>query len=398
MRQDYIELSASRTLLLGLGCAVLGALSFSDPVAFADGDRATSDVLSNGLILPYDARLQIDSEGANGNLRMRFELFEAPSGGTAQWTEEQAVSLYDGNLSVGLGAVTPLTQTLLDAQKLWLGITVLEDDGQGGIVELALSGRQAIAPAPFSMWSAHAADLAVAGKLDVAGDMITDRDVRVAGDVTAHSGQVHLGRGNAAGLGDGGHALSHDLATGGLTLNPGGSFAGGVRLEGGVTIGSAMTIAGDTALGGPAAQVVSPGRTTPDGALVLNRDLATFGAGEVDNVHTLRGTSGLEVGATGRTHGFFEVDALGNVVVTGNLEVTGTYVLGPAGPESSQQNDGGIDLGVPVSEGFCFLTRFEADPTPSPNQVTGCRIGKGLNWSLNTLSSSTTCKARCIRF
>ena len=89
------------------------------------------------------------------------------------------MNLYNGRFSVGLGSGTSLTSTILDAEKLYLAMTVIETDAQGNAVEIALAGRQAIEPAPFAAWAGNAADF------NVSNDLTVGNDVTIAGDELA---------------------------------------------------------------------------------------------------------------------------------------------------------------------------------------------------------------------
>lgn len=81
---------------------------FSAAGALADGDYGTQTVVGSDLILPYDGYMMVDSTPLTGTRTIKFELFEASSGGAAVWTEEQPVQLYNGRFSVGLGTATSL--------------------------------------------------------------------------------------------------------------------------------------------------------------------------------------------------------------------------------------------------------------------------------------------------
>ena len=61
---------------------------------------------------------------------MTFNLYAAPTGGTAAWTEQRsggnAVPVSNGLFNVSLGSVTPMPLSLLSA-PLWLGVSVNGD-------------------------------------------------------------------------------------------------------------------------------------------------------------------------------------------------------------------------------------------------------------------------------
>jgi len=229
--EDKIRIEVSRRQLMGLACVLAGFLGYQGSIALADGDPATSSVLDADLVVPYDGYLQLDGSDINDTVRLRFELFEAPTGGTPEWSEEQTVTLHNGQMSVALGSVERLNEVVLDAERLWLGVMILEDDGAGGTVEVALAGRQAIEPAPYAAWSAHSADFEVARDLSVAGAATVGGGLDVGGAASFGGDTLSLGVGASGGLGDGGRALAQ-VATDTLATNPAGEFAGGILLDG----------------------------------------------------------------------------------------------------------------------------------------------------------------------
>ena len=116
----------------------------------ADDNPATSSVMS-GLVVPYDGFLSMDGVAENGTRELSFELYQMPTDGVPVWAEAQTVQFYNGRFSVGLGHVTPITETLLDAEKLYLAVSVTDDTG----VAIRLGGRQVIERAPYAVWSAQ---------------------------------------------------------------------------------------------------------------------------------------------------------------------------------------------------------------------------------------------------
>ncbi|WP_129678174.1 hypothetical protein [Candidatus Chloroploca sp. Khr17] len=66
-----------------------------------------------------------DGTPVSATLPMTFNLYAAPTGGTAVWTEQRtgsnAVPVSNGLFNVALGSVTPIPVSLLNA-PLWLGI------------------------------------------------------------------------------------------------------------------------------------------------------------------------------------------------------------------------------------------------------------------------------------
>ena len=208
MSQEHVTFRITKRALFGMGCMALGALLGTATIALADGDNSTQTVLGSDLIMPYDGYLMIDAAPITGVRTIKFDLYQDATGGTAVWTETQTVNLYNGRFSVGLGSASSLTSTLLDAEKLYLAMTVVETDAQGNSIEIALSGRQAIEPAPFAAWAANAADFNVSGDLTVA------KDVRIEGD------ELEFGT-------SGQRALYHNPSDQ-LYISPSRGFTGGV--------------------------------------------------------------------------------------------------------------------------------------------------------------------------
>ena len=169
-------------VLMFVGGSILNAA-----LATADGQRSTQSVLGSDLIMPYDGYLMLDSAPLTGVRTIKFDLYQTPMGGNAVWTESQTVNLYNGRFSVGLGSGTSLTNTILDAEKLYLSMTIVETDAQGNQVEIPLAGRQSIEPAPFAAWSANSADKQVAGNLNVDGSADVAGSLGVTGAVNGGS-------------------------------------------------------------------------------------------------------------------------------------------------------------------------------------------------------------------
>ena len=174
MSQEHFDVHfrVTKRAVNNLIMMAVGAAIFSGAMAFADGDLSTQTVVGTDLIMPYDGYLMVDSAPLTGVRTIKFDLYQDATGGNVVWTETQTVNLYNGRFSVGLGSASSLTATILDAEKLYLSMTIVETDAQGNSVEIELSGRQSIEPAPFAAWAANSADFNVAGDLTVAGDEI----------------------------------------------------------------------------------------------------------------------------------------------------------------------------------------------------------------------------------
>lgn len=189
----------SRTIF-NTGTLLVGGLLFSAALAFADNNVSTQTVVGSNIIMPYDGFLMIDSSPITGSRTIKFELYDAAGGGSVVWSETQAVNIYNGRFSVGLGTASSLTNTILDAEKIWLAMTIIDTDAQGNAIEVELAGRQAIEPAPFAAWSANSADFNVGGNLDVAGAANITGNANVTGQVNAASASItgQVGAGSAS--------------------------------------------------------------------------------------------------------------------------------------------------------------------------------------------------------
>lgn len=96
----------------------------------------------------------LDDTGApvSGSVNFGFALFDAATGGTGLWSENQAgVAVTDGMYSVALGSVTPLTAGILGAGAIYLEISV-----EGEI----LSPRQRLLAVPYALTTAEAENVA----------------------------------------------------------------------------------------------------------------------------------------------------------------------------------------------------------------------------------------------
>ena len=214
-RIDFnLNFSVSKRVLSHTAAVLAGGLLFSAALAFADGDNSTQTVVGSDIIMPYDGYLMVDATPLTGVRTIKFDLYQDATGGTSVWTETQTVNLYNGRVSVGLGSSSSLTNTILDAEKLYLAMTIIDTDSQGNQIEVELSGRQSIEPAPFAAWAANSADFNVGGDLTVTGTATVGDDLTVSGD------ELKLGS-------NGKNALFHN-ANDQLYISPSKGHSGGV--------------------------------------------------------------------------------------------------------------------------------------------------------------------------
>jgi hypothetical protein len=101
---------------------------------------------------------------SDGSFDLKFELFNALSGGSSLWNETQTgVSVQRGTFNVLLGSVNALAGIF--NQPVWLEVTVVS--GPGISSPLVLSPRNEFASAPYSLgpWLSNADTLYVSNKL-----------------------------------------------------------------------------------------------------------------------------------------------------------------------------------------------------------------------------------------
>lgn len=76
-------------------------------------------------LINYQGKLKhSNGNPATGTKNMTFTLYTHPQNGLVLWSETQAVTFDDGTYSVNLGSVTPLSDSVFDADQLWVGIVV----------------------------------------------------------------------------------------------------------------------------------------------------------------------------------------------------------------------------------------------------------------------------------
>src|SRR3954466_7682203 len=69
--------------------------------------------------------LKMDGTPETGSLSVTFSVYDAATGGTAAWSEVQALTLDSaGFYAVSLGSATPFPKQLWDGRTLFLGVTV----------------------------------------------------------------------------------------------------------------------------------------------------------------------------------------------------------------------------------------------------------------------------------
>ena len=79
-------------------------------------------------LLNYQGRLtDVNDQTLNGTFTMQFSIYDAPSSGTALWTETQSVTVTSGVFNVLLGSVTPIPFSVFSGGDRFLGVKVEND-------------------------------------------------------------------------------------------------------------------------------------------------------------------------------------------------------------------------------------------------------------------------------
>jgi hypothetical protein len=94
-----------------------------------------------------------DTNGAavNGNVSIQFQLYATATGGTAVYSETQAVAVVDGTLTVYLGANVPLDLNLFRNGAAYLGVTL-----QG---EAEMTPRLELGTVPYAAYAQETASV-----------------------------------------------------------------------------------------------------------------------------------------------------------------------------------------------------------------------------------------------
>ena len=137
-----------RTLLLTNGLTILllaVAMLATSTLAGPAWQVATAGSAATTTI-SYQGHLTNPSgTPVSATLPMTFNLYAAPTGGTAAWTEQRsggnAVPVSNGLFNVSLGSVTPMPLSLLSA-PLWLGVSVNGD--------AEMTPREQLASVPYA--------------------------------------------------------------------------------------------------------------------------------------------------------------------------------------------------------------------------------------------------------
>ncbi|PDV97907.1 hypothetical protein [Candidatus Chloroploca asiatica] len=138
-----------RTLLLANGLSILllvAAMLATSTLAGPTWQAAPAGNTATTTTINYQGHLtNPGGTPVSATLPMTFNLYAAPTGGTAVWTEQRsgsnAVPVSNGLFNVALGSVTPIPVNLFGA-PLWLGISVNGD--------AEMSPREQLASVPYA--------------------------------------------------------------------------------------------------------------------------------------------------------------------------------------------------------------------------------------------------------
>lgn len=121
--------------------AKISGLVFSVLVLLA----VTARALITSYQIPFQGKLLTPSTNlpVNGTVNLKFSFYNAPSGGTAIFSETQnSVPVANGVFSVQIGTITALPSSLFAGTSVYLGVTVNAD--------AEMSPRQQLAMSPYA--------------------------------------------------------------------------------------------------------------------------------------------------------------------------------------------------------------------------------------------------------
>ena len=290
-------------------CVVLGAAGGAVGLtsAFADGDRKTESVIGASMVLPYKGYLMKDSDGLTGAQSVRFELYESATGGSSVWSSTRDVDAVDGHFSIALGESVSLNDTVLDAERLWLAMTIVEASGD----QVALSGRQAIEVTPFAVWSKNAATHDVAGTLSVGGDMTVAQLVTVPGV-------------NANGGFEGDDVTSTSAQFSGDVVEVDTASFGSATISGQISATQDFTVNGSTiSLGNATSDTV-----TVNGTLDVSDDIQVSNDLDIVGMRTIEATSEIDFHLSSSSGSYVAMTSDGELELHQNTTVSGQFSHG----------------------------------------------------------------------
>ncbi len=128
----------------------VGIVLASIPLWGAPGDGDNADEPMWPHVIPYEGVLTIDGESFSGAQAIEFNLYESNDPAAEPiWTETQNAHFLSGRFSVLLGQSVGIEEAIIEANHLYIGLAVQNDDG----AFVPLAGRQRIVPAPYALWA-----------------------------------------------------------------------------------------------------------------------------------------------------------------------------------------------------------------------------------------------------
>ncbi len=304
----------------------------------------------------FTARLADDGAPVQGTKLFTFKLYPTVAGGTEAWSEQQQLTVADGNVSAELGASMPLNEMLLSGARLYLEVSV---DGA------VLSPRTPLVSVPYAIRSGVTGRLGALAEADVQRRVSSAcpvnssiRAIDAMGTVTCQSASVMS-------VGDGGTAISGVFAGAGLT---GGGSSGDVTLS--------VSFAGP----GAATTAARSDHTHAGAYLPAGASLACPGTDKVTGLNAATGN--VSCGA----------DAVGVTSITAGAGLTGGTITssGTIGLASTVQNwpSQPVCPAGSVLRGVSASGVATCDPAGGSGTVTSVTAGAGLTGG--TITSSGT--------
>ncbi|MBI5544104.1 MAG: hypothetical protein HY901_09465 [Deltaproteobacteria bacterium] len=228
----------------------------------------SSTALAQNQVIPYRGVLNFNGRAVSNPQNLRFTLYDAATAGTALWSEEwPAMPVWAGQFSVTLGANTAFPADLFARSVVFLGIEV--DTGAAGAPSyVALSGRQRLAPVPYTLWQATGDHFRVSGDLEVGGAVTAVGGI--AADSADFAGPINAGSIAASGVVHGGSLSTSGAVSADTVSATGGMSAASVTATGPVSAGSVSATGAVNAGSVTTSGALSAGSATVSGNLTVN--------------------------------------------------------------------------------------------------------------------------------